>query len=183
MNRDTVVRKMPPVRPAIYLIWSLIVLLTFLWQAASYSGLIALSAEWQFAFLGAYRPALTFLIFTALLTFTPLLLDQRRGNANHALTADASAASARFLRWLLGSAAVCFALSLFCLGHIPFLPEGSGPIRQVDASAPPSPPVEGATIMRGKILYNRAAVLKEDFWFVKRELRVAPLVAARRQSG
>lgn len=176
MNIESV-RKAWPVRPAIYLAWSLIVLLIFLWQAANYSGLIALSAEWQFALLGAYRPALTFLVFTALLTVIPLALDQHRGKVTPK-PVDRAASSARFFRWLLGSAAVCFTISLFCLGHMLFLPEGRGLIRQVDTRNPPSQPVEGATAMRGQILYDRSAVLTEDFWFVKREWRVAPMIAS-----
>jgi hypothetical protein len=177
MNHDTV-RKAPRVRPAVYLAWSLVISLTFLWQAASYSGLIALSAEWQFGLFGAYRPAFTFLVFTALLTGIPLLIDQRLRKAAPAFTTNPDWVSNRYVRWLLGSAAACFALSLFCLGQIAFLPEGRGPVRQVDAASPSARFGEGPVVIHGWVLQNRSAALKEDLWFVRQELRVAPVIAS-----
>ena len=68
---------MSPRLAALWL-WVLVVVLYFAWEAATYSGLFAILAEWQFDRLGQDLPTFNFCLLTMALAW-PALLVLRRG--------------------------------------------------------------------------------------------------------
>src|ERR1700761_3931800 len=70
-------------------LWVFIVVLYFSWEAASYRGLFALIAEWEFDRLGQDLPTFNFVLLTMLFSWPALsVLRRRRARAMMAQEED-----------------------------------------------------------------------------------------------
>lgn len=169
-------------------LWAALVVLFFLWQSVAYRGLVAFMGEWQFNTFGIYRPALTYFVFVAILAPLPLLFRRRRKRALMAPEqlgavpvvpglSSALRSATRFLRLLLVLAGASFAVALVALVGWLLLPSDAGPVQRITASDTlPATPAEGATELRGKILYNRTSAFDQNLWVVRRNTRFAPVI-------
>jgi len=173
-------------------LWIILVVAYFTWQSGTYRGVVALLAEWQFNEFGVYHPLLTFLLFVLLLAPLPYLFTRRRRKSPQAsasavpatdtvaVRADFSRAiraASRFLNVLVYAAAGCFAAALIVAFMLLLLPTARGPIQRITAStSSPLVPTQGLTELRGGIIYTRTSAFDEDLWFVRRNVRFAPMV-------
>jgi hypothetical protein len=173
-------------------LWIILVVAFFAWQSGTYRGVVALLAEWQFNEFGVYHPLLTFLLFVLILAPLPFLFTRRRrksaassGSAvpstdvvpvRNDLTRAVLEAS-RFLNLLLFTAAGCFAAAVIAAIMLLMLPTTRGPVQRLTASTTvPAVPTQGMTELRGAINYTRTSAFDEDLWFVRRNVRFAPMV-------
>lgn len=160
--------------------WAGLVSVFLLWQAITYSGLIALIGEWQFNVLGKYFPAFTYILLVFLLVVPGWLLFRRpRARGDREIFAVRTLRSARgFERLLFGVAAGLAGAALIAVVTIALLPTANGPRQQIALDAPPvTKPSEGATTLTGTILFERTAAFDEEFLLLRRHWRFAPLVA------
>jgi hypothetical protein len=173
-------------------LWIILVVAFFTWQSGTYRGVVALLAEWQFNEFGVYHPLLTFLLFVILLAPLPFLFTQRRRKSVRASASAVPAtervpvrtdvsrairAASRFLNVLVYTAAGCFIAALIVAFMLLLLPTAKGPMQRVTAStSSPAVPAQGLTELRGNIVYTRTSAFDEDLWFVRRNVRFAPMV-------
>ena len=166
--------------------WIAIVSVVLLWQKATYWGLYAFAAEWQFNAFGTYRPAFTYLALVAVLCAPLLLLPFSRWrefrSKRLSLTPDVQlnltiGATSRLVRTLFGAAiAVAVAAVAIALSTL-LLPSANGPIAQMTLSDDAAPPPLGPVALSGRLLSNKTAVFSEDFFGRRRSNRFAPMVA------
>lgn len=162
------------------IVWATLVSLFFLWEIIRYDGLMALLAEWQFNTLGHYYPSVTYLALVALLASPGLLLflRVRRRDSDQRLAAATLRSATIFRRAVLGLSAACLVAALVTLMLVLALPTNAGTPRAIDLAQPVvTMPSEGATTIRGAILYDRTAAFGEDLAVARRTLRFAPIVA------
>ncbi|WP_156680266.1 hypothetical protein [Sphingomonas profundi] len=163
--------------------WAAFVALLFLWQAVSYRGLIVFLAEQQFNLFGRYYPLLSYLILTLLFGSPIFFFVRGRLWEPEAVASHATAAVnllmglRRFMRAMFIAAALCVLGAAVAALSMLTLPDMSGPVQTVDVAAQPLEVHEGATLLRGNIVYMRTAALTEDLWTARRETRFAPVVA------
>jgi len=170
--------------------WVLLVVLYFLWEAASYRGFFALAAEWQLAHFSQYLPTLTFGSLVLLFGSPALLLfrrDRRRAERDDAAAiaaqseAEQEAASIRvatgFMRFLFGLAGALLLAALGSLCWTLTLPGADGPVRTVTLGTPTDrAPQEGPTRLLGAIVYKRTASFSQGLPLMRRGVRYAPVV-------
>jgi hypothetical protein len=181
---------MPPAKSRVRFlwIWVVLVVLYFLWEAASYTGLFARAAEWQLAHLGEYLPTLTFGLLVLLFGSPALLLFRRRrrrdaadAQADPSPAAQEAAASAavvgtRFMRFLFWISGALAAAALASLLWTITLPSGGGTPREVVlGTASDRAPAEGAVRLVGVIVYKRTAAFTQGLLVMRRGARYAPV--------
>lgn len=173
-------------------LWIILVVAYFTWQSGTYRGVVALLAEWQFNEFGVYHPLLTFLLFVLLLAPLPFLFTGRRRKSPRAASAAVPAtdtvsarpdffrairSASRFLNVLVYTAAGCFIAALIVAFMLLLLPSAKGPMQSLTASTTsPAVPAQGLTELRGNIIYTRTSAFDEDLWFVRRNVRFAPMI-------
>jgi hypothetical protein len=161
--------------------WAGLVSVFLLWQAITYSGLIALIGEWQFNVLGRYFPAFTYILLVVLLVVPGWLLFRRpRARGDREIWATRTLRSARgFQRLLFGVAAGLGLAALISVITIAFLPTANGPRQEIALQALPVTKLrEGATTLRGTVQFERTAAFDEEFLVFRRHWRFAPMVSA-----
>lgn len=162
------------------IVWAALVSLFLLWEIVTYSGLMALLAEWQFNVLGSFYPSVTYLALVALLASPGLLLflRVRKRDSDQRLGLATLRSATVFRRVVLGIGGACLAAAVVTLLFILTLPTSTGTPRTIDLTQPVvSLPSEGATTISGTILYDRTAAFNEDVVVSRRNLRFAPIVA------
>ena len=161
--------------------WLVVVTLYFLWEAATYHGLYALLAEWQFDTFGRYLPILT-LALPILVFGSPALLmlrSRRRDDmaASPATRRQAVALGSGFRRVLFVTASVLGVAALATFVWALFLPTMATPTRNIVLGTPASvAPAEGPAFVKGQILYKRTAAFNQNLLFMQRGVRFAPIV-------
>lgn len=162
------------------IVWATLVSLFFLWEVVSYSGLMALLAEWQFNVFGSFYPSVTYLVLVALLASPGLLLflRVRPRDSEQRLSLATLRSAIVFRRVMLGIGAACLAAVVVTLLLVLTLPTSVGTPRRIDLAQPVvSLPSEGPTTIDGAILYDRTAAFNEDVIVTRRNLRFAPIIA------
>lgn len=171
--------------------WLIVVILYFLWEAATYRGLYARLAEWQFDWLGYYMPILTY-GGLALLFATPalwLLRTGRKRDADTAPLADEAEkiveSGDRLRRIFLTVAAGFLIAAAATLLWTLTLPGFAAPTRTIIVGSPESAaPEKGPAYLRGQTLYPRTALFTQDLLFLfERDVRFAPVVAPGSKDG
>lgn len=175
-------------------LWIILVVAFFAWQSGTYRGVVALLAEWQFNEFGVYHPLLTFMLFVLAIAPLPYLFTRHRRSRKsrkspegtappevslpaHRDFARAVRASSRFLNVLVFTASGCFAAAVITAILVLMLPGTRGPLQTLTASTSvPAVPAQGMTELRGNIVYTRTSAFDEDLWFVRRNVRFAPMV-------
>lgn len=172
--------------------WAIIVALFFLWQAVTYRGLAAMAAEWQFDRLGRYYPVLTLLLLAAMFGSPVLYLlrsrarpepqaaDQAGPTPTPAMSNEAEAKSARFLKLLYGAATALLACAVaIVLAMVVMLPGTGGPPATITVgSAGALQPAAGPVTLIGHVAYDRTAAFEENFLAFRRDFRFAPMMPA-----
>jgi hypothetical protein len=164
-------------------LWVAVVIIFSVWETVSYTGIAAFMAEWQYDKIGTAYPALNCLIMIAVLSLPLLVIArlQRRAQKEHtdpetAKRHQAYMANLR-IRSGLRVAALITACVIVLIGiFMIWLPGDSGPVNALTVTDTPTPPVLGPTELRGKVLYNKIAVLKEDTFLSHASERFAPVV-------
>jgi hypothetical protein len=178
-------------------VWVLVVVLYFAWEAATYRGLFAMLAEWQFDRLGQDLPTLNFCMLTMTLALPALAILRRRH-----LSRDEAAGARRdvpdddldddaweqqsqlallsaqdYMHFLFGFAAALGIAVIVALLWTLALPTGSGPAKSFTPSAANAPdPEEGAAQMEGAVRYGRIASFNRGILFFNRTALFAPIL-------
>ncbi len=168
--------------------WAAIVALIALWQTLTYSGAVAIAAEWQFDRFGRYFPALTLIVLAALFGSPVLFLLRRRPRRHDdpgvalAIAAERQACLLlRILLWLAGG--FCLA-ALVALALVLFLPATTGAPLRVTVGAPGSiSPDEGPTRLVGAVQYDRTSAFDGNLLLFRRSFRFAPVQPIGRPSS
>lgn len=162
------------------IVWGTLVSLFFLWEIVTYSGAMALLAEWQFNLFGSFYPSATYLALVAVLASPGLLLflRVRRRDSDQRLGLATLRSAAIFRRVVFGIGAACLGAAAVALVFVLLLPTASGEPQRIDLTQPVvSLPHEGAATIAGAILYDRTAAFNEDVIVARHALRFAPIVA------
>ncbi|MDB5581815.1 MAG: hypothetical protein JWR80_6991 [Bradyrhizobium sp.] len=170
-------------------IWLATVGVCLLWQTMTYRGISALAAEWQYNLIGAYHPALTYLVLLILLCSPLLLLRlpvkrllRRRGHSqSEAPSAEARlsyaiSTTSRLLKTLFGAMLAVVMAAAVVASFTLFLPSAEGPVSRVVVSDDTAPPASGPAELTGHLLSDKTSVFNEDFHFLRRSNRFAPMV-------
>lgn len=185
MEGATILRR-PRLMARLAWLWCAIMSVVLFWQKATYWGLYAFAAELQFDAFGTYRPALTYLSLLAILWAPLLLLPLSRWRESRLKQASLSpdvrmsltiGATSRWVRTLFGAAIAVAVAALAIALSTMWLPSASGAVSQIAVSDEAAPPPLGPVLLSGRLLPNKAAVLNEDFFFLRRSSRFAPMVA------
>jgi hypothetical protein len=198
-------RKVSP-RLAVLWLWVLVVVLYFAWEAASYRGLFAMLAEWQFDRLGQDLPTFNFCLLTMSLSWPALLILRRRH-----VTDEEAAQYARdraipdeeldddaweresqlalfsaqdYMHFLLGFGAALGIAALIALLWTLTLPSGTEPPKSFTPSVVNSPaPVEGSARIEGAVRYGRIASFNRGILFFNRTALFAPILPPQGGDG
>lgn len=154
------------------------------WQSSTYSGIVALLAEWQFTAFGVYRPLLTLCLLVAGLVLLPPLCAwllrsgaRRRGRDRSNSLHGAIRSAERFRNVLLLASLCCLVACGVVLALARALPTDSGNVQHLTASvSTPAAPTEGLSRVSGTILYDKTVEFEENLWFIRYKMHFAPIV-------
>lgn len=165
-------------------LWVALVVLLLLWQITTDSGLPALAAEWQYDNLGSHHPAITFLLLLLLLC-SPVLIWNRTFRPKAALVIDDpdkarlenALLSAVGLRRIVTSLSFITAFCALIIGmYAFFLPVTGGDVKRVVVTGTELAPASGPTLLEGRVLTNKIAVLNEGLLAQHHLTRFAPVI-------
>lgn len=182
--------------------WVLLVVLYFAWEAATYRGVFARLAEWQFDRLGQDLPTLNFSLLTLGLAWPALAILRRRRISESEHRAAWEQARARnlpddelddeewerevqlaifsaqdYMHFLFGFAAALGIAAIVALLWTLTLPTGTEPPKSFTPSSLTSPaPEEGAARMEGSVRYGRIASFNRGILFFNRTALFAPIL-------
>ncbi|NIJ06863.1 hypothetical protein FHS31_000445 [Sphingomonas vulcanisoli] len=186
-------------------LWVLVVVLYFSWEAASYRGLFAIMAEWQFDRLGQDLPTFNFCLLTMVFGWPALLilrrrrareLDERDAVANRALIglddesvahvletrrlkregALALLAARDYMHFLFGFTAALWFAAVMALLWTLALPSSMDNPRVYTPDSLQQPQIhEGAAAFRGTLRYGRISSFSRGILFARRTALYAPL--------
>lgn len=176
--------------------WVLAVVLYFSWEAASYRGIYAYLAEWQFDHIGQDLPTFTFGVLTILFAWPALRLFRRRRRRRRSLSRNATAAqraahaaqaerrdyeaaidaSRDYMHFLFGFAAALALAATIAVVWTLFLPQYSakGPEISITDTNPPEGPVR----LSGTVDYGRIASFGRGILLFQRSELYAPVIPA-----
>lgn len=190
-------------------LWVLLVVLYFSWEAASYRGLFAIMAEWEFDRLGQDLPTFNFCLLTMIFGWPALLvlrrrrvkdLDARDAAAERALEgADAAYAlqvregrrakregalallAARdYMHFLFGFTGALWFAAIIALLWTLALPNSMDNPRVYTPDSLQQPQIhEGAAALRGTLRYGRISSFSRGILFARRTALYAPLFPPR----
>lgn len=198
-------RKVSP-RLTVLWLWVLVVVLYFAWEAATYRGLFAILAEWQFDRLGQDLPTFNFCLLTMALAWPALLILRRRRvtdeeAAEYArdhnipddeLDDDAWEREAQlalfsaqdYMHFLLGFGAALGVAALVALLWTFTLPTGNEQPKTFTPSVVGGPvPQEGTARMEGSVRYGRIASFNRGILFFNRTALFAPIIPPKGSDG
>jgi hypothetical protein len=163
--------------------WLTIVSFYFLWEAATYTGLFALIAEWQFHTLSLHLPVLSYLLLVCVFGGPALaLLRVRRRSAMREL--DNLQRSDRRLSSFLAIGVAFAAIAIGVLVWMFMLPSDRGPATPIAiGSAASDAPEEGHASLSGTILFRQTVVLDQHLILARRGIRFAPIIAPGATDG
>lgn len=187
-------------------LWVLVVVLYFAWEAATYSGLFAMLAEWQFDRLGQDLPTFNFCLLTMALAWPALLILRRRhvgdreaaefarahgatdddlGDEEWEREAQLALLSARdYMHFLSGFAVALGVAALVALLWTLTLPTGKEEPRSFTPAALNAPaPQEGAARIEGAVRYGRIASFNRGILFFNRTALFAPIIPPQGGDG
>ncbi len=186
-------------------LWVLVVVLYFSWEAASYRGLFAVMAEWQFDRLGQDLPTFNFCLLTMVFGWPALLIlrrrrvkemDARDAAANPALEgadeaylaqaqelrrskregALALLAARDYMHFLFGFTSALWFAALIALLWTLALPSSMDNPRVYTPDSLQQPAIhEGAAAFRGTLRYGRISSFSRGILFARRTALYAPL--------
>jgi hypothetical protein len=164
-------------------LWGAVVLAVLTWQAATYQGLVALLAEWQFRSFGSYFPIATVFWLLVLLTVPLLVLllarvrrRRRRLAAGEAIggaTPESARAVQRGLIGLTVAALIVAAVLLIAA----MATRGDGAAQSVVLTTDASAVIEGPVRVKGVLRLNRLGVYRPAMVLPAQPLVFAPLTA------
>ena len=164
-------------------IWIGLAIAFSVWETVSYTGVAAFFDEWEYDKTGASYPAITCLLMILLLSL-PLQVIARvwqkysKGQADlassqhHAARTAALRSRNGFIVAALITACIIVAIGIFTL----WLPDDRGPVHILAVTDATTPPILGATELRGRVLYDKITVLNEDAVLSHSRDRFAPIV-------
>lgn len=173
-------RRVELAKLSVFSVWIAVVAIVLLWQAAHYSGIMAVVSEWQYDAIGRHYPTFNYVLLIFLAGLPGYLLFFRpRKRSSVSRDGYVTVRSARvFMRALFGVAAGLAIACLVVLIASLFLPSGSGPVQQLALSQSQGAlPREGQTVLSGQIIYERTAGFDEDLIVTRRNSRYAPMVS------
>ena len=167
-------------------VWVLVVLIYFLIETWSYSGLFAKLAEWQFVALGHSWPMASFLMLVAFFSLPGIVLLATSGMPGAPEESEETeVVHARRTLSIFRVVGSCFALaSLACLVPTVFHGMYRGEAQEIRADLPSEVGSgEGFTRIRGSVLISRTAVLDQNLIITRRQLRLAPVLPAANEKA
>ncbi|MDO6413418.1 hypothetical protein Q4F19_03395 [Sphingomonas sp. BIUV-7] len=192
-------------RLAIMWLWVLVVVLYFAWEAATYRGIFAILAEWQFDRLGQDLPTFNFCLLTMALAWPALAILRRRtlsrdelaASRAHTLSDDdldddeweqeaqlALFSAQDYMHFLLGFGASLGIAALIALLWTLTLPTGTEPPRSFTPGVVGgSEPQEGSARIEGAVRYGRIASFNRGILFFNRTALFAPIVPPKGSDG
>ena len=182
--------------------WILVVVLYFAWEAATYRGIFARLAEWQFDRLGQDLPTLNFCVLTMALAWPALIILRRRRITDgehreawqqaHARNLPAEElddeewerevqlalfSAQDYMHFLFGFAAALGIAAIVAVLWTFTLPTGQDPPKSFTPSALNQPdPAEGSARMEGAVRYGRIASFNRGILFFNRTALFAPIL-------
>lgn len=198
-------RRVSP-RLAVLWLWVLVVVLYFAWEAASYRGLFAILAEWQFDRLGQDLPTFNFCLLTMTLAWPALAILRRRSVSDAELAENARArglsdddieeeewereaqlalfSAQDYMHFLLGFGAALGVAALVALLWTLTLPTGSETPKSFSPSVVNAPePEEGSARIEGAVRYGRIASFNRGILFFNRTALFAPIIPPQGSDG
>ncbi|QJU59668.1 hypothetical protein HL653_19615 [Sphingomonas sp. AP4-R1] len=198
-------RRVSP-RLTVLWLWVLVVVLYFAWEAATYRGLFAILAEWQFDRLGQDLPTFNFCLLTMALAWPALLILRRRRVTDeeaaeyardHAVPDDeldddawereaqlALFSAQDYMHFLLGFGAALGVAALVALLWTFTLPTGREQPKTFTPSVVGGPvPQEGTARMEGSVRYGRIASFNRGILFFNRTALFAPIIPPKGSDG
>lgn len=201
-DRSASRRQPHAVRLQLLWLWVLVVVLYFAWEAATYRGLFAILAEWQFERLGQELPTFNFGLLAMLFAWPALILFRRRqlspeereqvlaeaGLPHQPAAADAvaqlreegalAASAARdYMHFLFGFATALALATLAALAWTLFLPGGRGTPQRFQPDAAAFDTLhDGAARLEGGLRYGRIASFGRGIFFFRRTTLYAPII-------
>lgn len=173
-------------KAALLAIWIAVVAVILAWQFVHYRGVVAFASEWQFGLFGHAYPLLGFLVPATLLASPGLIFFWRaRARKSDERLAGATIRSAAAFMHVLFGVAACFGLGALAFLIASFNIQGDPDLGQrIDLAKPViSVPAEGQTTIAGSLRYEQTAALDQNFVFIQKTQRFAPIVAPELNSN
>lgn len=180
-------------------LWVIVVVLYFSWEAASYRGLFALIAEWQFAHIGQDLPTFTFGLLTTIFAWPALHIFRRRPRRRRRRSRRANApvvtqeqleaeeneaaisAARDYMHFLSGFTSSLLLAAIIALLWTLMLPTFGGPVQDVRVDR--ESVREGPAQLVGTLRYGRIASFSRGILFIRRSELYAPILPTRSTGG
>jgi len=152
--------------------------LIIFWQAATYRGVIAILAEWQFGVFGSYHPIGTYIVIMGLLGLPLYLIGvvQKRSTRRRlAAPRHAVRRAGRLARILFATAAALAIAAFVTFAQVWTHQPSDGAPLQIDV-ATNTQPQPGLATLNGEVVYDRMTTLDQHSWFLGHSIRFVPVV-------
>lgn len=174
-------------------LWVLLVVLYFSWEVATYRGLFAIIAEWQFERLGQDLPTFDFMALAVAFSWPALLLVRARFRSKEQsepegatpaqvdIARDKTLAAAiletaeEYMHVLFGFAAALAIAAMVALVWTLFLPRVDRDPTPLAPYSETVSPREGPTSFDGQLTYGRIASFGRGILFLRHTVLYAPL--------
>lgn len=178
MSEEHTRRRQGALKAPLFGIWIAIVSIVLLWQATTYSGVMAIISEWQYNNFGLQYPTFNYVFLVFLLGLPGYLIFLHRRSREGGRAGMVFRSAEAFMRGLFGFAIGYGVAAVAALLALAMAPSGGGTLQQIAVGqSQVALPHEGATELRGAIIYERTAAFDRDLFVVERHTRFAPMVA------